>query len=85
MVTERQSGAVWSHLSGSHRPTPLGAPLTGNARRSHARGGTDTTVRLWSIGPEQVAARICAIAGQPITPTEWHKYVPGAAYQPPCG
>ncbi|MFL6129541.1 MAG: helix-turn-helix domain-containing protein [Mycobacteriales bacterium] len=47
-------------------------------------GGADRTVRLWSIDPDQLASRACSIVGDPITPAEWSRYVPGLAYAPPC-
>ena len=49
-----------------------------------AAGAADTTVRLWNLDPDQVAAYVCATAGDPITPTEWDRYVTGTPYTPPC-
>ena len=46
--------------------------------------GGDQTLHFWDYHPAQVAARICARAGDPITPSEWSEYVPGTAYAPPC-
>ncbi len=49
-----------------------------------AAGSSDTTVRLFYTDPEQVAARVCATAGDPVTREEWGQYVPGPEYNPPC-
>lgn len=39
---------------------------------------------FWHYRPYQAVNRICALAGTPITSGEWGRYVPGAAYKPPC-
>jgi WD40 repeat protein len=49
-----------------------------------AAGGADRTLHFWNYQPAQVAARICALAGDAITRTEWAQYIQGAAYHPPC-
>jgi WD40 repeat protein len=49
-----------------------------------AASGTDHAVHLWQASPKRAAKAICATAGTPITRTEWNRYVPGAAYAPPC-
>ena len=49
-----------------------------------AGAGHDRTVRLWETAAETAATRVCATTGQPITRQEWHRYVPGHAYEPPC-
>jgi WD40 repeat protein len=41
-------------------------------------------VYLVDVNPERVIAGICASAGDPITPAEWAKHVPGADYRPIC-
>jgi WD40 repeat protein len=46
--------------------------------------GGDQTLHFWDYHPAQVAARVCARAGDRITRAEWSEYVPGAAYDPPC-
>jgi WD40 repeat protein len=52
--------------------------------RSLAAGGADSQPRLWNTDVAQVASWICATAGAPVTAAEWHQYVPGAPYDPPC-
>ena len=47
-------------------------------------GGTSATMTFWNFHPAQVATRICALAGSPLTRAEWSQYVQGAAYDPPC-
>ncbi|MDA8292088.1 MAG: helix-turn-helix domain-containing protein [Actinomycetota bacterium] len=48
-------------------------------------GGSDATLTFFDYHPGQVAARICAVAGSPVTRSEWAQYVQGAPYGPPCG
>ncbi|MGH2872827.1 MAG: WD40 repeat domain-containing protein, partial [Solirubrobacteraceae bacterium] len=47
-------------------------------------GGTSQTLTFVDYRPAQVAARICSLAGTPITRAEWSQYVQGAVYDPPC-
>jgi hypothetical protein len=51
-----------------------------------ASGSDDHTVRLWDVAYTQnVAPRLCASAGRPLTRAEWARYVPaGPAYQNVC-
>jgi WD40 repeat protein len=49
-----------------------------------AAGGRDTAVRLWTSDPDAVARSICAGIGDPITRSEWARFVPGTPYTPPC-
>jgi WD40 repeat protein len=49
-----------------------------------ASGGADRTTRLWNIDTGQVAAFVCATAGDPVTAAEWARYVPGEPFRPPC-
>lgn len=46
--------------------------------------GADQTLTFWDYRTSQVAARMCALAGTPITHAEWGQYVQGATYDPPC-
>ncbi len=46
--------------------------------------GGDQTLHYWDYRPAQVAARICTLAGTPITRSEWTQYIQGAPYHPPC-
>lgn len=39
---------------------------------------------FWSYQPYRAVDRICAAAGTPITAVQWSRYVPQAAYDPPC-
>ncbi|MCO1578071.1 hypothetical protein M8C13_20160 [Crossiella sp. SN42] len=52
--------------------------------RTLAGGGRDRAVRLWNTDPSTVSARICATAGDPITPAEWAQFIPDEPYAPPC-
>ena len=49
-----------------------------------AAGGADSTTRIWTLDPATAVSEICANAGDPITPTEWSRFVPGTPYQHPC-
>lgn len=49
-----------------------------------AAAGNDKTVHLWSTDPRQIAADVCATAGDAITKKEWAKYIPNRHYRPPC-
>jgi WD40 repeat protein/transcriptional regulator with XRE-family HTH domain len=88
-------GLIW--LWDVSRPTQpqLQATLQGSAgaifadsydpgRSILAASGADGQVRLWNTSMKQVAAFVCAVAGDPITRTEWRTYVPGLPYRRPC-
>ena len=75
------------------RPTLL-ATLTGQASgvysvafspdgKTLATGGNGS-VQLWNTDTSSAAHWICSIAGQPLSLTEWAKYVPDSPYNPPC-
>jgi WD40 repeat protein len=49
-----------------------------------AGGGIDRKAWLWNTDPAAAATEICATTGDPITETEWNRYVPGHAYHNPC-
>jgi len=66
---------------------PAGAVFTGSFGTTGdilATGGSDSLVRLWNTSADQVAALVCATAGDRITRSEWRKYIPGLRYDPPC-
>lgn len=46
--------------------------------------GSNRRLTFWHYRPFQAVNRICALAGTPITYGEWQRYVPGAAFHPPC-
>ena len=52
--------------------------------RTLAAADSAGQVWLWDTDPRAAAAAICAMAGQPLTPAEWHTYLPGRPYAPPC-
>jgi WD40 repeat protein/transcriptional regulator with XRE-family HTH domain len=49
-----------------------------------AGGGSAGTVQLWDTDPGSVAAWICTRTGDPITPAEWDRFIPGHPFDPPC-
>jgi len=88
-------GSIWLWTMTSLRQPSLLATLTGPAGAVFtgsfgttgdilATGGSDNLVRLWNTSTDQVAAYICATAGDRITRSEWRKYIPGLPYDPPC-
>jgi WD40 repeat protein len=52
--------------------------------RTFVVGGDLQTMTFWHDRPNPVIRRICAFAGTRITKTEWDRYLPGVAYDPPC-
>ena len=52
--------------------------------RTLAAGGAGKAVWLWTVDPERVLTQICASAGDPITQSEWERYIPGLRHQNPC-
>lgn len=41
-------------------------------------------VTVWSTDPERDQIALCRIAGDPITPEQWAKYIPGEPFSSPC-
>ena len=52
--------------------------------RTLAAADSAGRVWLWDTGASVAARAVCAMAGQPLTHAEWHAYVPGLPYAPPC-
>jgi WD40 repeat protein/transcriptional regulator with XRE-family HTH domain len=88
-------GSVWLwHLAGRARPSLVTsmAGLAGHLYsvafspdgRTLAGGGSSGSVWLWDTRPADAEARVCALAGQPLTRAEWGSYLPGRPYDPPC-
>ena len=46
--------------------------------------GLERIVLVLGRDAPDVRDAVCALAGTPVTATEWGQYVPGAAYDPPC-
>jgi hypothetical protein len=49
-----------------------------------AAGGSDRSVRQWVTDPAAAQEMICSAVGTPITEAEWHVFLPGEPYAPPC-
>jgi WD40 repeat protein len=49
-----------------------------------AAGSSDHAVWLWPVDPDRAASRICATAGDPITPENWQLSAPGLPYRTIC-
>ncbi|GLW11533.1 hypothetical protein Misp01_66610 [Microtetraspora sp. NBRC 13810] len=79
------------------RRQPVGGELTGHSDavwsvafspdgKMLATPSSDATIRLWRLNrPANPAAALCDIAGRPLTPAEWDRYVPGEEFQQVCG
>lgn len=95
LATSDGDKTIWLwNITDPVRPASLGA-LTGPAKAVFAAvfspagntlvaGSQDGTVRLWLASPALATRYVCSIAGTPITPAEWARYVPGLPYHPPC-
>lgn len=88
-------GSVWLWNLTSPADPHLIATLTGPTGHvysvafspsGHTLAATDSSgeVWLWDTRANDTIARICAMAGQPLTPAEWRAYVPGRPYARPC-
>ena len=76
--------------SSGHRPatcSPPSQPLVAFSPdgKTLATSEDDNAVRLWDVAyTEDIAPRLCASAGRPLTRAEWAQYVPpGPAYENP--
>ncbi len=88
-------GSVWLwHLAHPAHPS-LAATLTGPTGhvysvafgpggRTVAAADSSGLVWLWDTNAAAAARAVCAMAGQPLTRTEWGADVPGQHYAPPC-
>jgi WD40 repeat protein/transcriptional regulator with XRE-family HTH domain len=95
LATSDGDKTVWLwDITDPASPVSLGS-LTGAAKavfaavfspsgNSLVAGSQDGTVRLWLTSPALAANYVCSIAGTPITPAEWARYVSGLPYRPPC-
>ncbi len=94
-ATAGGDGSVWLWNVSSVRQPSLLATLTGPTGAMYAvsfnaagnilaSAGASNTVSLWDVNVQQVAAYVCATAGDLITRSEWRQYIPGLPYHPPC-
>jgi WD40 repeat protein len=91
-------GTIWLwDVSDPARPTPITHVTDAVTATGHvytvafspdgstlAAGSSDGSTRLWDTQPAAAAALVCATAGQQLTVAEWHAYIPGRPYDPPC-
>jgi DNA-binding SARP family transcriptional activator/WD40 repeat protein len=93
LATSSLDGTVrlWTAATGK----PIGSPLPGipNAEVGVAftRGGDQVAVLyrggrgyLWDVTPSAWARRACAVAGRPLSRSEWQEALPGRPYAPAC-
>ncbi len=89
------AGHVWLFWVAIPARASLLATLTASRGRVNAlafspsddtlvAGGPDRRLTFWHYRPYQAVNRVCALEGTPITAQEWARYVPQAAYSPPC-
>lgn len=49
-----------------------------------ASGGNDTTIRLWEVGVERSAARLCERNPAPLTSAQWEEHFPDVPHRQVC-
>ena len=49
-----------------------------------AATGASGEVRVWDLSVDRTHAAVCALRGQPLTPDEWDRYLPGVTPFDPC-
>jgi WD40 repeat protein/transcriptional regulator with XRE-family HTH domain len=49
-----------------------------------AATGEAQTVWQWDLDPDTASARVCELAGTPMSQQEWARYLPGIDYTQPC-
>jgi WD40 repeat protein/transcriptional regulator with XRE-family HTH domain len=86
---------VWLwNMTDPGQPSPL-ATLTGPTDHVYtvafspagsvlAAGSADGSVHLWDTSTAAAAHAVCSMGGDPIDRSEWARYLPGTAYNPPC-
>lgn len=95
LAAAAQDGLVWLWRDPASADPVLAARLRGLGAEAHmvlfdppggqlSAGGAAGAVVQWHVDEEEVAQRICATVGAPITRAEWRRYVPGAPYRPVC-
>ncbi|MFI6291807.1 WD40 repeat domain-containing protein [Nonomuraea sp. NPDC050790] len=72
---EHRLQAVWQTGGGALRFLPGGRLVS---------GGHDGLLHRWTLAPEPVAARICALDPTPVSPREWSRHVSDGSYTPVC-
>ncbi|MCC6494797.1 MAG: hypothetical protein IT193_00910 [Propionibacteriaceae bacterium] len=49
-----------------------------------AVSGGNGALRVWEIDPEQARSHLCELRGEPLSPDEWGRYLPGIQVSDPC-
>jgi WD40 repeat protein len=61
----------------------IGTPQAGGGRLVVGAGFTGLA-HVWNTDASDTIGRLCAGTGDPITPAQWHQYLPNLSYAPPC-
>ncbi|MEU5599270.1 XRE family transcriptional regulator [Streptomyces sp. NPDC020298] len=82
-VRVRQRPVEWADLRGHTKS--VDALAVSPDGRTLATGSEDWTALLWDTDPDRVARRVCRTTDPAdLTAADWHRFLPGLAYQPPC-
>ena len=89
-IQERHTLGVWDiSVPGdavllAELPT-TGAPLAFSPRGSFLVTGLDGGgIQLWDMSLSDIEHRLCQNIGTPMTVEQWHQYLPGQPFTPPC-
>jgi WD40 repeat protein len=94
LATDDDDGAIqlWTSANPAN-PQPFGQPIASNSSITSvtfspdgtmASGTSAGTIFLWDLHVNDAIKRICATAGDNLTPQNWHYYIPQLPYQAPC-
>jgi WD40 repeat protein/DNA-binding SARP family transcriptional activator len=94
LATSSNDGTIRLWDTASSRP--IGQPLTGlipniEVGTAFIRGGSHLAAvyaggqgYVWDVRPSSWARHACAVAGRPLTRSEWEEALPGHKYEPAC-
>ena len=94
LATDDEDGAIqlWTAANPAN-PQTFGQPIASNSLITSvtfspdgtmASGTSAGTIFLWDLHVDNAIKRICATAGDNLSPQNWHYYIPQLPYQAPC-